>query len=346
MPRKFDACLWLALACMLVAGPASAQSRSRARTQLADCPRSDFTNRIILLKAAAGQSLSSQMVQDLGDAYCNSSDIFRYQLDSVDFVFIDASVCPGGNLNRCNTVPGDQAQGKAWGMRAQGGYTQIGIPANLWSPGQNALKYTDFEAAVVNHLVGWSSTASNVSFNIGYPANTSWMTVLAVLAHELGHVRWAEVNIRAGFGQAYDFKRLNACSFFAGWQLNDDKDLEPKNRWRFFAAKENEKTGNDHANSPKFNPDYNNATTDAARGQLLNALLAASQPWASYLAANAPDEDYVEAYELDVLADAGLTTMPMTIPSAPGTMPDVPSDLASGNKTMLSAKINCLRKVH
>lgn len=354
MRREFAACLWLALASILpAAGLAQTQTPPQARPHA--CTPSDFTGRVQLLHAASGQQLSDfrLIVEDLREAYCNASDLFRYQLDSVDFVFVDATGCPDGaqghgDMTRCNAVSGDQSQNASWGMRGERGYTQIGIPAGLWPQNKHAINYTDYEAAVVNRLVGpWTNANNKVSFSVsgGNPAGTPWMTVLAVLAHELGHIRWAEVNIRGGFGQPYDFSRLNACSFFASWQFHEDLKLQPKNRWRRFGERTNE-LDNEHLNPPKFNFDYQDATTDQLRGKLLLDLYATGQPWASYLGANAPDEDYVETYKMDVLAGAGLTTMPMTIPTAPGTTPDIPGDLASGSKTALPDKMSCLRKVH
>lgn len=346
MRTAFAAYVCLALACIVAAGPALAQSQTAQQAKPLACAAADFTNRVRLHHAAGGQQLTASMVQDLGDAYCKASDIFRYQLDSVDFIFVDATACTGGDLNQCGTLTGDQAQGVSWGMRWEGGYTQIGMPAALWPAGQHASKYTDYEAAVVNGLVQWTNPASKISFtaNAANPANNPWMTVLAVMAHELGHIRWVEVNIRGGFGQAHDFRRLNDCNFFVGWGSHTDKTLEPKKRWRRFGDVANEEN-NDHTNSPKLS-EFQSAANDQARGQLLHDLYAASQPWASYLGANAPDEDYVESYKLDVLVSAGLSTMPMTIPNVGGMAPDIPGDLVSGGKNALSDKLKCLRKVH
>jgi len=137
---------------------------------------------------------------------------------------------------------------------------------------------------------------------------------------------------------------LNGCNFFVGWTSHDDKALEPKNRWRGFGDVANA-DNNDHTNSPKLS-EFQSAANDQRRGQLLHDLYAAGQPWPSYLGANAPDEDYVESYKLDVLVSAGLSTMPMTIPTVGGMAPDIPGDLVTGGKNALSDKLKCLRKVH
>src|SRR4029077_19434132 len=103
------------------------------------------------------------------------------------------------------------------GQRQDCGYTQIGIPASFWPQGQHAGRYASYEADVLNALMKWQSISSNVTAPAGVPGSPperSWMTVMAALAHEVGHVRWYEMNVRKGHGQQYDFKRLNNCTFF------------------------------------------------------------------------------------------------------------------------------------
>jgi hypothetical protein len=338
-PIRIVAALW---ALLVMSVPAAAA-----------CDPSSFTNRVKVLvpSGSSAEQPTTQMIQDLGDAYCNASPVFRYQLDTVDFIFIDATICANGNFAQCGNQNGARANSVAWGMRAKGGYTQIGIPASLWPPQQNAVAYVNYEADVLNNLMGWVSSSATFATSSSNPTSTPWMTVLAALAHELGHVRWFEVNARAGWGNKYDFTRLNnsACAFFAGWQNNQNMYLSRKDRWRHFGDNSNEKQ-NDHAAAPMLigQGSFSQANTDQLKGPLLNSLFASGQPWVSYLGANAPDEDFVETYKFAVLiaANPGLTTMQVTIPFGNGTsstQQDVPSDYVNQQKVSLAAKINCLK---
>ncbi|MBV8888634.1 MAG: hypothetical protein JO305_03090 [Alphaproteobacteria bacterium] len=332
-----------AAAAWIPAGPLNGQP---VQGRSASCDPTDFTGRVSLLHSSSAQ-LTPQMIQDLGDAYCHAPEIFRHRLDGIDFIFVDATACRGGKLDQCDAGAGDQAAVQSWGQRDAWGYTEIGIPAGLWPPNQNAEPYDKYEAEMLNYLVGWSDHDSPLGFAppAGSVATTPWMTVLAALAHEAGHVVWFEVNARGGYGRAYDFKRLNDCSFFLGWRDQDPKALSRADRWRPFGDRSTE-AGNEHANPPTFSADYAGATTDALRAALLAQLFASGQPWASYLGANAPDEDFVETYKFAILVDAGLASMPITLQFADGTSSasDIAADFLAGRKQDLASKVKCLRR--
>jgi hypothetical protein len=120
--------------------------------------------------------------------------------------------------------------------------------------------------------------------------------------------------------------------------------LAPKYRWRTFGDREDE-ISNDHVVAPKIG-DFNDPTN---RAKNLDLLLSKDQPWATYLAANAPDEDFVETYKLSILSKQkpGLDSLKITIPNGTGTSTtqDVYADLStSGLKDNLKAKVKCVRK--
>src|SRR5947207_7000480 len=260
----------LTVACVPVApvGPVAG-----GRTRLA-CVPTEFTNRILVLPQSAQSQLqqpaAAAILTDLGNAYCNASEIFQHRLDNIDFVFLDATQC-GGNLSQCQPLNGAQAAQVGWGKRGRARYTEICIAAGLWpwSQGvaQPAEAYANYETDVLTSLMPFSASQPTFSALAGNPANTSWMTVLAAIAHEVGHVRWFEANARSGFKLPYDFKRLTDCAFFLGWLNQTDKSLSPPNRWRGFGNPANENS-NYHANPPTFANDYRNATTDQLRGIL------------------------------------------------------------------------------
>jgi hypothetical protein len=172
-----------------------------------DCSTIDgqaFAARFVAVnnKVPSGVPLSSAEITDLSNAYCNAPATFRRQLDNIDFFFISADACnPAGNPAACSGITGDQVVEGSWGARLKGGYTQIGLPAGLWPMGQAAGQYTDYESDILASLVPWAAAGNRLRFSppTSNPGNTNatWMTVLAALAHEAGHVRWWCVQGRA-----------------------------------------------------------------------------------------------------------------------------------------------------
>jgi hypothetical protein len=341
---------------------------------LATCDGTDLSSRVQFVQSGAvttTASLTSAMTADLQNAYCQAPDVFRHHINSVDYIYIDITGCqPVAGVMTCPLASG--AANGSWGMRVSGGYTQIGIPVGIWgqtpwvpSTPPPAEQYTTFETASLQYLVqqklGSYSDSNDLPYFSSAPSGSalgqSWMTVLAALAHELGHVRWYAVNYRSGWGQPYDFYKLNHCQvgtslpnlgFFAGWKYQTPKYLTLKKRWRDFGNTATD-TQNDHGQAPLFS-DYINATTDALKEKIVNSLYSPGEPWASFLSANVPEEDFVETYKLDILMKAGLTSMPLMIPLGNGTSTtkeDIPGELYNnGNPTLmptLSDKISCLK---
>jgi len=86
----------------------------------------------------------------------------------------------------CPAAPGLCTVG-SWGYRQRAtGARFIALSAGLWPGNAPALPYPVFETAVIDNLVGVPGLASYVSANNPSPE----MTVLAVMAHELGHILW------------------------------------------------------------------------------------------------------------------------------------------------------------
>jgi hypothetical protein len=319
----------------------------------ASCAGSDaFVNGITLYKTIT-LTLPAAIKNDLTDAYCNASPKFRRDIDRIDFIFLSAEGCGNFDLNLCDRATANPAR-LSWGMRSEGGYTEMGISGLLWpttgTAAKPAITLDVYETTILNTLLPIAAPPLP-TFPPGAtaPLTSSWLTVLAALAHELGHVRWFTVNARGGYGRPFDFARLHKCNFFGkdrngelwGWRDRGKRALSPKGRWRDFAAKTNE-IPNDHILPPRF-MDFD--ATD--KYTPLNALFAQEQPWASYLGANAPDEDFVETYKFSVLYDAGLASMQLTIPNPAGGnwTRDIYADVKSGAKKLLAQKADCLRKI-
>jgi hypothetical protein len=231
--------------------------------------------------------------------------------------------------------------------------------ADLWQAGNPARLLNDYETQLLKSFPGWNG-ATVAPAN----PNDSWMSVLAALAHEVGHVRWAQTTIPNPGGD-YDFGLLiNLCSagdFFAGWNYNhadpQHRDLQPAGRWRPFRNRSNA-SGHaiDHSQPPYLNFFLNGLDNPLTSNSDLWTLYQPGQPWASLFAAQTPDEDFVESYVMAVLTGyntisntfAGpLTSMPANIPGTPS-WPDVASDLVTGKKLQppanpgLQNKISCV----
>lgn len=345
--------------------PAAAAGRAHITANCLTDDGPDFVKRFGVVRngqvITPTPSLSAAQVTDLTNAYCNAPVVFRKQLDNIDLLFIsaDTGACTTpGDPTTCSALPGDQAALASWGARLAGGYTQIGLPGGLWPMGQAAETYPAYETEVLNGLMKWNLPGSALRFSAPTnpnEANTSWMTVLAVLAHEAGHVRWYEAGARSGWGFPYDFKRLNDCNFFdSGWQSTSRKTLISKNRWRKFGetAATNEDTPNDHPAPEPGLAQFLRGVSDQTRLDNLALLLNGDQPWASFQGSRAPDEDFVETFKFAILTNAGttgLTTLPLAIPTSNGTVKvDIPAFFAAndgpGHRTVLGKKIRCLKR--
>ncbi|MBV8493613.1 MAG: hypothetical protein JO162_09070, partial [Alphaproteobacteria bacterium] len=87
-------------------------------------------------------------------------------------------------IQDCPPAPGVCTVG-SWGYRQRAtGARFIALSAGLWPGTARALPYPAFETAVIDNLVGVTGLASYVSASNDSPE----MTVLAVMAHELGHI--------------------------------------------------------------------------------------------------------------------------------------------------------------
>ena len=334
--------------------------------QVCDGSTQSFLNAVKLLKAnynpapgggpyqppsGTSPNWPQAISDDLKAAFTNAPPAFRQYLCGLNGIYINASACPGNDPGRCS---GGGAFDGAWGFRSRAhgdlGFRYIAISAQLWPNGGPAPVLHDYETGVLRTFLPTGDTAA---FSAGANPDKSWMTVLAALAHEAGHVAWAETVIPS-VGGNYDFSGLIGCpagDFFAGWAYNHGNPshphLTPKGRWRPFHNRDNAAgSALDHKAPPLLAAFDSPATADSA----LNQLYQASQPWASLFGAQTPDEDFVESYVMAVLTGydphtgsfAGpLTSLPLGIPTI-GSTQDAAKDLVSGNKPALAKKLSCL----
>jgi len=316
-----------------------------------------------------GQALNlpatSPIVVDLLNAFANAPLSFRAKLcgsagvSGLSGIFINATGCAQNDPTRCTHTVGGASFNRAWGFRNRTfGSPDFGAmfvaiaAADLWQNGAAARFLNQYEAQLLGSFPG----PSGASVAPATP-NDPWMSVLAALAHEVGHINWAETAIPV-IGGGYNFGLLIGCpygDFFTGWNYDHSAsnhfDLQPPNRWRPFRNRGNESGFDvDHSSAP-FLDDLDDPAT---ANQALYDLLQPSQPWASLFGAQTPDEDFVESYVMAVLtgydpiADTfgraaftgPLRNLPITV-GALGSR-DVADDLVMGRKPALLNKIRCV----
>jgi hypothetical protein len=256
----------------------------------------------------------------------------------------------------------------SWGYRAKDGSTYVAITAGLWNlqcpDGSSPYIYHCFETDLLKTTVNWDLKKFNnftpPQYGSAKAADNFDMTILAALAHEVGHVRWYEVlnPNKSNWGKNYDPNKLCGNSFFASWYSGVNKP--PK--WRGFGGrKQNNGLPDIHLSDPQI------GTIDRAKGQdpsyaltYLDWLYQSTQPWASFFGSITPDEDFVETYKLWILTnvqanqiqgEGPLTDLPISFRS--GSTRNIPQDYgmpdptnygapSTTNKSVLSAKAKCI----
>jgi len=307
---------------------------------------------------AVGVNIPANISADLTNAFSLAHPHFRDQLCGLTCIFINQTPCK--NPRHCTV---DDVTDNSWGYREQqqsqspNGGRYIATSAALWERGHpDALSV--YEGKVLGRLTQLP-TGSAPSHGPAMPNNKPEATVLAALAHELGHVRWYDANVPVP-GGPYDFGRTLPCSngafrFFDGsWQYTSTSFLEIPNRWRNFGERVDPTVianGQlNHRNAPQLRPIYDAIDRHDVRalGPLNAALHQNNQPWASFFGMVTPDEDFVETYRLWVLKEAGLQSFPVTIPHGNGNNPasgNIIADLLAGNKMELGRKIDCVAAI-
>ena len=311
------------------------------------------------------QKQNAAITNDLSDAFTNAPDFFKTDICNLNGIYISPAECvTGTDAYKCTpTDTGAGANfGGAWGLRSRSnqdrGKKYISISSALWPGGASARPLSEYENALLPPFLIWLGPTIQTA-----TPNSSWLTVLAAMAHELGHVRFAEEAVPSGAGNDYDFRPLHSCKgtgdFFAYWLYKNDQELRPPNHWRQFADNRNDDGKPiDHKIAPHlFSQLYNSNYFSNYLNLFLYQLYQSGQPWATLFGAQTPDEDFVETYVMAVLTgytystdsfkSGLLTSLPVTIPgqtdgSVPGQYADVPLDLVNGNKPTLRMKIRCI----
>lgn len=293
-------------------------------------------------------ALTPQMQTDLIAAFTAAPPIFRKALCKLDGIYIDPS------------AP------SSWGFRDPNSHARyIGLAANLWGSNGNSpvSVYSDYENSVLDQVMTqynmpWPAPSgtvpyapeyeSPVSGTSGFDVDTSATTLVAMLAHEFGHILWYD-KVKGGDP---NYKPNNFCSasgnnFFTGsWQGTVN---QPKTFVEF--AKQSQNTPEPGTGSI--------AALQAAiqAGQLgtaasdLNTIY--TTVWPSLLGAVSPEEDFAETVKMFVLTLPGanqshpITSMPLdiyTVPQLenPTYKPDVYAGWSGVRRTVLVKKVRCI----
>jgi hypothetical protein len=220
------------------------------------------------------------------NAYNAESLTFQQQLDGLTNVFIDQSGSCSGQ-SACVQ--------HSWGLRdRQTGKTFVALPAGLWDSSNDVQNYSDFETTLVTQLLGFSPIA------VAPTPNTQNLTVLAALAHEMGHLKWWEKKVET----------LNCSNPPSGAtrKFADNTWIRHNNatpKFQYF--------GVEHpGNAPMGGVDKNVIRNDPPNQLPSDLAILYDGLWASIFSTVTPDEDFVETYKLWALASAGLSSIKVT----------------------------------
>jgi hypothetical protein len=280
----------------------------------------------------------SDINRDLTAAFTLAGNItnLQQQLCSLGGIFIDPSGCRhdmsgAWDPTTCN-FSGAAIANNSWGLRTyppntSPGVKYIGLSLGLWNNKNTQLPpmyqwncpnppyakvcappfylfYQAFVDAIVQKITPGSPYGSiSITVMPSSLQTSSALGILAVLAHEFGHVYWFDsfvVDPNTGApnpGGSFVNKYFCNGGFYplGNWQgIAVALPFPNGTRWVKFADPVN----------------YNGSDVPGLPGTLHN--IYHSGNWASALAAFSPDEDFVETFELFVIWKAGLTTLEIT----------------------------------
>lgn len=157
---------------------------------------------------------------DLGKAWDAASDKFRERLCGLDVIYVQNASC--SNSADCF--------GLSWGWQQKQKITTangrlVSLSTSLWSGPQTYTQYeTDLLQSVLPTTAAYSCPASGSCSNIDNVATR----LLAVLAHEIGHIRWNDPTL---IDPAHPRKFCNNTFFNRHWQ-----PAHQQPRWRYLGA--------------------------------------------------------------------------------------------------------------
>jgi hypothetical protein len=346
---KLTALIWrIGAACVLLAGCQQASTQSLRPTAVPavaqTCDRTSSGStfvaaKVFKLSAAfdptpllppSPQDIMGNVVptdpywQDFVDAFTAANVVFKDQLCSLDGVFVVQSTCDQP------TCQADDVIDHSWGFRQKISQPKryIATSATLWqngtAPSFNAYENMRLQAMMqkLDRTNGdnWFKLSSlRPQFQPASPNSTA-MTLLAILAHEYGHVYWYDKFVSppggpfkpnaSGFCPPKGFYTANS------WGNGNSSINVPSTRWITFGQR---------LPTQVHNPDlsgkllaYLSQGNFGSAGIALSDILV-NAGLSGVLASFSPIEDFVETYEWLQLISANppLTDLPVQIGNLP-----------------------------
>ena len=250
---------------------------------------------------------SSTYAPALADAFQLAPTAFQSRLCGLTAIYINGPAnC--GSLAACDS--------NSWGYRPGSAPTQayVAISAALWNltcpNSKGPYLFSCFEGDLFDAALNLpaSNTQAPRHGHANSDADNFYMTILAALAHEVGHVRWYQVMNPTNPGtQNYDPNTFCTSGgqpgFFTyswyGWQ---GKVTVPP-YWLGFAERDSidQHLSGDSDIGTIDKYVQNNDLKHAA--PLIDKLYQSGDPWPSFFSAVSPEEDFVETYKFYVLTN-------------------------------------------
>jgi hypothetical protein len=265
---------------------------------------------------------------DLAAAFQAAPPFFRAQLCNLHGVYINPTGCSGYDPSTCGSLSDIDIANNSWGFRLRSpskeGY--IAISLGLWKnnpcQGTTTVCAASLQTYETRRLLALLDVTAEKDLrplaaeghrprlNLpSYEASPSVpsLSVLAALAHELGHVLWWQYFVPQVGSKYVDTTTFCNGGFYpsGSWQ-GAPVDIAP-GRWVYFGEILEQPKDSDVLRLRRFlrSADYPQAF------EALHRIYSDGQ-WASALAAFSPDEDFVETFQLFVLINAGLRQAAVT----------------------------------
>lgn len=288
------------------------------------------------------------VTSDLAAAYNLAPWFFQTQLCGLSGIFI---------------APATQ---NSWGYRNfQDGRRYIALSMNLW-PGTTptAITLDRYEDAVFGPPLSWPTPTSlpindpsPPVYGPAMPNNNGPMMVLAALAHEFGHVFWADVLIPLDPSNPGRPSSSKFCNKILTNYWSGGVQASAPPQWRTFEAEDTNAASitpddaTDPDGSPQEAEDAKIGRLRAALGsqstipkahKILGRILAKGRPFPSLLGAFSANEQFVESFMLYTLmrATPPLTSLPLQV-TAGVPARDIPADLKNGQRKRLAKVLAC-----
>ncbi|MFL5268059.1 MAG: hypothetical protein ACJ8AH_15950 [Stellaceae bacterium] len=261
---------------------------------------------------------------DLAAAFQAAPPFFKAQLCNLRGIYINPTGCGGYDPGTCGNLSDTDVADNSWGFRNTEKAGYIAISLGLWknNPCKDAKKVCaptlrTYETKRLLALLNRTAEKDLGTLSTGdrkphvtipsYEVSPDIPSVLAALAHELGHVLWWQVFVPQTRSQYLDTATFCDGGFYpsGAWQ-GTPVDI-PKHRWIGFGDIRLQPKDSDVQLLAQFlqSGDYSRAFDRLHR-------IYSNGRWASALAAFSPDEDFVETFELFVLLNAGLRQAAIT----------------------------------